>query len=256
MHCRPARIAAFLVCMTVTLCMGGVPHSSEPPSGPPENLMVFLLIGQSNMAGRAPIEGGDAGTIDRCWLLNHEGVWEPAASPLNRYSPHRKEMSMQRMGPGDYFARTFLDARPGAAIGLVVNARGGTKIEQWSRDGRLYYEAVRRTRKALENGVLAGILWHQGEGNRDDADYLEKLKDLITDLRSDLNAPELPFVAGEITGEWPVNDQLEKLPETVPHTAVAGVEGLVTFDRRHFDTPSMRELGRRYARAMILVLER
>jgi hypothetical protein len=40
------------------------------------------------------------------------------------------------------------------SIGLVVNAKGGTKIEQWLPGTEFYTEAVKRTKAALEYGEL------------------------------------------------------------------------------------------------------
>ena len=93
--------------------------------------LVFLLIGQSNMAGRAPLEAEDKTPIEGVMLLNADGTWEAANNPLNRYATDRKKISMQRLGPGDGFARTLHTALPDKSIGLIVNARGGTKIDEW-----------------------------------------------------------------------------------------------------------------------------
>jgi peptidoglycan/xylan/chitin deacetylase (PgdA/CDA1 family) len=109
----------------------------------------------------------------------------------------------------------------------------------------------------MEKGVLKGILWHQGESDNDlkkSEEYLEKLKTLVGNLRRDLNAPNLPFVAGEIgyfNKENYINAITNKLPAEVVHTAVVSAKDLTDKgDQLHFDTPSARELGKRYAVAM------
>lgn len=99
--------------------------------GPREKLHIYLLIGQSNMAGRAPFTTEEGKVIKRCYLLNDKGVWEPAKNPLNIYSTIRKQAGMQKMNPGYMFAKTMLDKDKDISIGLVVNAKGGTKIEPW-----------------------------------------------------------------------------------------------------------------------------
>lgn len=223
------------------------------------NLHIYLLIGQSNMAGRARIPDDLADPIPRTLLLNAEDRWEQARNPLNRHSTIRKELNMQRLGPGHSFALEMTAHDPEATIGLIVNARGGSRIEEWAKGTDFYDEALRRVRAALDTGELRGILWHQGESNDGDAEYLTKLQKLIEDLRADLDMPELPFVAGQVRESLPKNDTVNALiaglPEAVPFTAVAGSEGLTTFDQPHFDTESVVTLGRRYAEAMINLLK-
>jgi len=217
-------------------------------------LDIYLLIGQSNMAGRAPIEDEDALEDADILLLNADDQWEQASHPLNQYSTIRKSLSMQRLNIGTSFARSIREADPATTIGLVVNAKGGTAIELWGKDTTFYDEAVRRTKAAqAAGGTLRGILWHQGESNSESPDYLDKLEQLIDDLREDLDSPDLPFVAGQVSmakGDRLVNTLLLQLPERVESTGCVSSEGMIVFDGAHFDPPSTRELGRRYAATM------
>jgi outer membrane protein assembly factor BamB len=229
-------------------------------SGPQDKLHVYLLIGQSNMGGRARFTEEDAGVIPRCYLLNKEEAWEPAKNPFNIYSSVRKPPGMQRMNPSYGFVKIMLEKDKEISIGVVSNARGATKIARWAKGAageKLYSEAIRRTKIAQKTGILKGILWHQGEGNRDDPEYLEHLKALIADLRKDLNAPDLPFVAGQICQQMKnhgaINAQIAKLPDTVPFTGFAGSEGLTAPDKVHFGVESMKLLGKRYAEAMLKI---
>lgn len=227
--------------------------------GPKENLHVYLLIGQSNMAGRAKVPEDMAGVIDRCYLLNEKNEWVPAKNPLNLYSSIRKGEGMQKLGPGYSFALAMLEANPDIFIGLVVNARGGSKIEQWGRKTNYYLQAELRTKAAMQTGTLKGILWHQGESNSSrPRSYLRQLTTLITDLRVDFERDDLPFVAGQIRDDdksKPINTEIAKLPEAVPYTGVALSEGLTMYDGTHFDTESQFELGKRYAK-QILALQK
>ena len=100
--------------------------------------LVFLLIGQSNMAGRAPLAAGDDAVFPGAWLLNDKAEWEPAQNPLNRYASNRKELSMQRISPGDGVLRRLREALPKKRIGIISNARGGSSIEEWAADQPLY----------------------------------------------------------------------------------------------------------------------
>ena len=95
---------------------------------------VYLLLGQSNMAGRGRMLPEDTvKTIEGVWLLNADGVPEPAVSPLNRYSSIRKEIGMQQICPGNYFSEEMHKAT-GRKILLVVNARGGSSLSEWMKD--------------------------------------------------------------------------------------------------------------------------
>ena len=238
------------------LCGLGQTSADETSSRQKEAFHVYLLIGQSNMAGRAPIGEAEAQPTNKVYLLNAEDEWEPASNPLNRYSTIRKGLGMQKLNPGYSFAQEMLDPKTGNRIGLVVNAKGGTKIEQWAKGTHFYKEAVRRGLEAKKTGTLKGILWHQGESNNGNPDgYAEKLAQLVEDLRQDFGIKDLPFVAGQIIGPSKINDEIARLPELSSNTGVASSEGLKTMDRWHFDAPSMKELGRRYASAMKALVE-
>jgi len=213
---------------------------------------VYLLIGQSNMAGRAPVLKEFQEPLKNCVLLHNAPIWVEATNPLNRYSTVRKTMSMQHMGPGYSFGREMVKAHKGAkVIGLVVNARGGSKIEQWKKGAPYYNDALARAKEAMKSAPLAGVIWHQGEGNKNDRNYAEKLAKMVDDLRADLGLPELPFVAGQIFKPEPVNEQIASLPKVLAHSAYVKSEGLSTTDGTHFDTVSQEKLGERYAKAML-----
>ncbi len=242
--------------LTTTLCQ------AEEVSVPKDKLHIYLCIGQSNMAGRAPFTEEDAKPIDRCLLLNAEDQWEAAAIPLNKHSTIRKQIGMQKMNPSYMFAKTMLDADKDITIGLVVNAKGGTRIDQWEKgmekhkpEEPFYAQAIRRTKIAMQTGTLKGIIWHQGEANRKDPKYIEKISQFIANLREDLGTPDLPFVCGQINmaEDQLINTLILELPKQVPHTGVVSAEGLVAMDAWHFDRPSMIELGTRYGNKMLEV---
>jgi hypothetical protein len=114
----------------------------------------------------------------------------------------------------------------------------------------------------MKAGTLKGILWHQGESDSTDKlapEYEAKLHDLIGRFRQGLNAPDVPFIAGQmgVFADAPWNEAKKTvdaahraLPSKVPHTAFASAEGLHhRGDKVHFDSPSYREFGKRYAEA-------
>lgn len=240
----------------LTLCVASVAniHSFSFADDQAQNPdLVFLLIGQSNMAGRAALEEGDENPIANVLLLDDRGKWIPATNPLNRFATDRKVLSMQRVSPGAGFAHEMATKLPGKTIGLIHNARGGTKIQQWGKGEGLYVHTIERLAK-VKNLKVDGVLWHQGEGNRSDTEYLKRLTDLVTRLRADLKNPDLHFVAGEIYGKAIVNDQIAQLVETVPGTGLARANELTVFDKVHFDRKSQLLLGKRYATEMLKLL--
>jgi hypothetical protein len=230
----------------------------------PQNLDIYLVIGQSNMAGRAAIRKEDSTSIERCYLFTGDtlSAWTVANNPLNLYSSVRKKVSMQRLGPAYAFAKSMVEASPEKEIGLVVNAKGGTKIVQWLPGTDLYKAAVQQTHKALKFGKLKGVIWHQGEGDchpvRVDL-YLGRLEVLINALREEFDNPALPFVAGQIYDNetrYAFNQMLLQLPEFIENTGVVSSEGTSVFDGTHFDSESAIILGNRYAQEMIKIVKK
>lgn len=238
---------------------------------------VFLLIGQSNMAGRGEIYSEDTGAIDGVWILDGKDRVIPADVPLNRHSTVRKAYGMQGMNPAYGFAKRVA-ARTGRKILLVVNARGATAIEQWMKDApdeyryaakagddadkeglaipSLYGEAVRRGREGMKYGTLRAVLWHQGEGNSGktaSARYLEKLGKFVNDLRADLGVgAEVPFIAGEICRDYKnapyFNPEISRIGSKIENAHCVSAEGCGSnADRVHFSREGQILLGERYA---------
>ncbi|MFC5050479.1 sialate O-acetylesterase [Rubritalea spongiae] len=232
-----------------------LPQPSTTTAPPNEDLAVYLLIGQSNMAGRAPIPSELAGDLENVFLLNDAGEWAPARNPLNQYSTIGKPLHIQKLGPGYSFAQSMVKANPMQQIGLIVNARGGSKIESWQKKQEYYQQTLDRVRQAQKLGSLKGVLWHQGESNHEDPEYLPKLIQFINDLKADLSMPELPFIVGQINNVALINNQLNQLPQKVKHTACVSSEGLTTSDKWHYDTKSQLMLGERFAKAMLELQE-
>lgn len=251
----------FVAVAVLTISVFGV----EKPEklSPKERFHLYLLIGQSNMAGRGKISLEYAVPSERILKFSKENTWVPGMEPL-----HFDKPAVAGAGLGMSFARTMADAEPGASIGLIPCAVGGTPLAHWMKGGDLYRQALQRARLAMRDGTIKGILWHQGEGDsgREETarSYGERLAKMVTELRADLGAGDVPFVAGKL-GEflkresksgnptyWPVvNEQIATLPQRVPCAAVVESTGLKhRGDQLHFDTPSLREFGKRYAAAM------
>jgi hypothetical protein len=251
------KIKRLILTLTFTLyCIGGSglfskDINSEDYTGKKDKLHIYLLIGQSNMAGRAPFTKEESSAIKGVYLFNNKEEWEPAKNPLNRYSTIRKGLNSQKMNPGFTFSKTMLKKNKGISIGLIVNAKGGSSIKSWAKDSKFYKEAVKRTTLALKSGLLKGILWHQGESDSKDSEYLSKLVALVKNLRNDFKSPNLPFVAGQVNNVPLINQQIMKLPELVEFSGFTSSTGLTAMDRWHFDSKSMKLLGQRYAMKML-----
>lgn len=233
--------------------------ASVRAEAPPRAL--FLLIGQSNMAGRAPVWAEDRKPIDGVVSLDAEGNWRPAIDPL-----HADRADYVGVGMGRSFARVLREVNPDREIGLIPCAVGGTRLDQWEPGGELFNRAINRARQAMASGELVGILWHQGEGDtrtwRQASTYAARWKVMAKAFRAELAAPEVPMVVGEL-GEFlfreryatapflyydEVNRQLRSLAEEMPLVGCARSRGLSDMgDQLHFSTDSQRELGRRYA---------
>lgn len=218
---------------------------------------VYLLIGQSNMAGRAAIVDSLKGAIDGVWLLDDKGEIVPASHPLNAYSTIRKELGMQQVGPGAAFAQKVV-AQTGRQILLVVNARGGSSIEEWTKGNDemgFFEQAVTRAKQAQKYGKIKAVLWHQGESNNNNIEeYMPKLEKFVGDLRAALGNKKLPFIAGEI-GQWTdygakVNEVLGTIPDYILYSACISSDdapGRASKTDPHFGIEGQYVLGGRYA---------
>jgi hypothetical protein len=241
-----------------TVCLLAISIMSEAQEIPDTNFHLYLLIGQSNMAGRGLPDAESKKQDAQIIMLDSSNHWVPAIDPV-----HFDKPAIAGVGPAINFAKEMLGNNKHIKIGLVPCAVGGSPISVWVPGAfyapgfHPYDDAMKRVELAMQQGVLKGILWHQGESDNDSLHapiYLEKLKALINRLRTELHQPNLPFVAGEIgyfIKDDFINSVINRLPQLVPNTAVVSAKGLTDKgDHLHFDTPSARELGKRYSEAM------
>lgn len=229
----------------ITILLAAASAIAEPA---PKQMKLFLLIGQSNMAGRGKVEAQDTVENPHIFMLTKDLKWVPAKDPLHFDKP------AAGVGLGSEFAREVLKADPQATIGLIPCAVGGTSLDQWKAGGALYNTAVARTREAMKNGALAGILWHQGESDAINPalveTYIERLDDMIGKLRKDLDAEKVPVVTGELIHGHKNNDainaELAKAPKKIPFSCLVSSEGLGN-KALHFGSADLRTFGKRYA---------
>jgi len=230
-----------------------------------QDFHLYLLAGQSNMAGRGKVIEQDNQTHPRVYVLNKDKEWELAKDPL-----HFDKPNIVGVGPGLAFGKAMAGYKKSVRIGLIPCAAGGSPISSWTIGGyhdqtksHPYDDAVIRAKAAMQDGVIKGIIWHQGESDSKPEQvkvYQAKLEELITNFRRVLGDEKLPFVVGKL-GEFyvernpdaeSINEILEGIPLTVKNTACVDVSGLIPkSDLTHFDAESARELGSRYAKQMI-----
>jgi hypothetical protein len=215
----------------------------------------FLLIGQSNMAGRGHLD--EALPIDKTNIrVLRNGRWQPM------YRPVTCDRSFSGVCLAESFAERYA-ATYGVTAGLIPCADGGTSLAQWAPGGLLYDHAVAMARLAMRTSHLVGILWHQGEADCapvPSPTFSTRLTALIESLRRDLGAPEIPFIIGALgdfladrtvspgLAYYPaINALLEEVASTVPHCAFVPAHGLTANeDNLHFNAASLHAFGLRY----------
>lgn len=221
------------------------------------NRFVFLCFGQSNMEGFPGIEETDRGPVDERFQVlaavdfpkqgRTKGNWYPAVPPLCRPS--------SGLCPADYFGRTVVsNLPPNIRVGIVNVSVAGCKIELFDKEhfrnyastapnwmtniinaygGNPYQRLVDVAKLAQKDGVIKGILLHQGESNTSDREWPKKVKEIYQDLLKDLNlkAEEAPLLAGELVHEDQkgacagMNKIINELPGTIPTAHVVSSSG-------------------------------
>ena len=249
-----------------------------------ENFYIFLCFGQSNMEGAARPEAVDLESPGPRFLLmpavdfpatdqrpaRKMGEWCEASAPLCRPNTG--------LTPADWFGRTMVASLPeNIKIGVIHVAIGGIGIKgflpdsipgyvktapQWMKgmlaayDNNPYERLVTLAKKAQKDGVIKGILMHQGEtdtGNPQWAGMVQQVYDrLCGDLQ--LKPEEVNLFAGNIVqagGQgvcFACKKQIDELPQTIHTSQVVSSDDCTNGpDRLHFDAAGYRELGCRYA---------
>jgi hypothetical protein len=254
---------------------------------PDPDFHVYLAFGQSNMEGFPGIEAEDKTGIDpRLRMLaavdfadlgRKQGEWYPAVPPLCR--------SSTGLCPVDFFGRTMVAALPQRVrVGVVNVAVAGCKIELFDQGafqtyaanaqpwmkaiiaeygGNPYQRLVDMGRIAQQQGIIKGILLHQGESNTGDDQWPDKVAKIYRDLLADLqlDAAKVPLLAGEVVNADQqgaaagVNEIIATLPRAVPTAHVVSSKGCeARRDHLHFTPAGYRELGRRYGDTMRALL--
>lgn len=266
------------------LSAGALMSTAIMSAEPDPNFYIYLCYGQSNMEGNALVENIDRKDIPERFRMmaavNYNnpkrtiGEWYQAMPPLCRENTG--------LTPADWFGRTMVDNLPEEVrIGVINVAVGGAPIEDldkdldpatlenkdgWYRaymkeyDNSPYNRLLECARKAQQDGVIKGILLHQGESNNGQQDWCGKVKKIYDDLLSDLGLEpnSIPLLAGEtVRSEMGGycgmhNAVIAKLPNTIPTAKVVSSANLEQKgDGLHFTAHSYRVLGCRYATVML-----
>ena len=248
---------------------------------------IFLCFGQSNMEGSAKITPQDTVNIDPrlrvlealdCPNLNRsKGQWYTAVPPLARCNTG--------LGPTDYFGRAMVANLPeDVRVGIINVAVGGCKIELFDKynyqsyvatapswmtgmikqyDGNPYERLIELAKIAQKDGIIKGILLHQGESNPNDSLWTTKVKAVYDNLLSDLHlkAKKVPLLAGETVhadqgGRCAgMNKIIATLPQKIKTSYVISSAGCPDGeDNLHFTTEGYKILGERYAAQMLSLL--
>ena len=251
------------------------------------NFHIYLCFGQSNMEGNARLEHQDSLNIDDRFQMmsavdcldsgREKGHWYTAIPPLCR--------CRTGLTPVDYFGRTLVEKLPeNVKVGVINVAVGGCKIELFDKenyesyvetapgwmigmlkpyDNNPYGRLVEMAKLAQKDGVIKGILLHQGESNTGDTLWPQKVKEVYNNLIADLNLnPEnVPLLAGEVVGEdqngacASMNAIIATLPDVISNAYVISSAGCPQRgDRLHFTAEGYRMLGKRYGEKMLSLL--
>ena len=256
-------IIFLILFLLLTGCSGRYIEKVDLPAK--QNFHLFLLAGQSNMAGRGIISAEDSIINPKILMLTKEYKWVAAVDPIHY------DKTSAGVGLAKSFALKIAESDTNIIIGLIPAACGGSSISSWESGGYHdqtksypYDDAIARTRKAMEYGELKGILWHQGESDsnpRNAVQYQGKLINLILNFRKDLDSKNVPFIIGQL-GQFPekswsesrilVDEVQRSIQKEVAFVSFVSSYSLTSkVDNIHFNSESLKIFGKRYAKAYL-----
>lgn len=231
--------------------------------GNKENVWVFIMAGQSNMAGRGIVEPQDTVSNRRILSVNKHGEIIVAKEPLHFYEPN-----LTGLDCGMSFAKKLIQKLPGhISVLLVPCAVGGSSISQWLDDSlhrgvKLYSNFLEKVVLAKKYGTLKAILWHQGESDANEKNiplYKQRLAQLFSKFRKAIGNNELPVLIGELgsfstnKANWIlINNAIHNYAMQDINTSVISTKDLKDKgDSLHFNSKGQRMMGRRFAEACL-----
>ncbi len=231
--------------------IAGVALAALTVCGADAPMHCFLLIGQSNMAGRGKVSEKDKTPTPGIFMFGKGRSWQLAKDPVHF------DKAVAGVGLASEFARCYRKANPKVEVGLIPCAVGGSSLSQWQPGQPFYQEAIARAKAALArpNTKLTAILWHQGESDSSSANcaaYPARFQTMLKDLRKELGADNVPVLVGELGPFYArheiVNAALKKTVEATKGCYLVSAAGLTEHngDSLHFASPSLHEFGKRY----------
>ena len=228
-----------------------------------EDTWVFILAGQSNMAGRGIVEPEDTVTSERIYSINKEGKIIPAKEPLHFYEP-----KLAGLDCGVSFGRALIKEIPeNVSIILLPTAVGGSSVSQWLGDStfrnvQLLSNFRKKVEIGKEAGRIKGILWHQGENDANEKNipvYKRRLSQLFEKFREITGDENLPILIGELgtfsknNEKWMrINEQIRSYISTDENAVLISTSDLDhKGDMVHFNSEGQRILGQRFAAAYL-----
>lgn len=225
-----------------------------------ENVWVFIMAGQSNMAGRGIVEPGDTVSNKRILSVNKDGQLIIAKEPLHFYEPDRTGLDC-----GLSFAKALIKKLPdNISILMIPTAVGGSSINQWLNDSlyrnvKLFANFLAKVEIAKQTGTIKGILWHQGESDANETNiplYKQRLGLLFSKFRTAVGNNALPVLIGELGSfsEDPekfdlINNAIHEYAAEDKNCNVISTKDLKDKgDHLHFDSKGQRTMGRRFAK--------
>lgn len=232
-----------------------------------ESVWVFIMAGQSNMAGRGIVEPEDTITDKRILSINKDGQITIAKEPLHFYEPERTGLDC-----GLSFAKTLIKKLPDSiSILMIPTAVGGSSISQWLNDSlfrnvKLFSNFLEKLEIGKQNGVIKGILWHQGESDANEKDiphYKKRLGLLFSKFRTAVGNNELPVLIGELGtfSEDPanfdlINKAIHEYAAQDKNSKVISTKDLKDKgDQLHFNSKAQRTMGKRFAKEYLKYLK-
>ena len=235
------------------------PKSTIHPSSIPkkENVWVFIMAGQSNMAGRGFVEPKDTIPSKRILTINKNKEIILAKEPLNIYEP-----AFIGLDCGLSFGKRLIEQIPDSISVLILpTAVGGSSIYKWlgdsiHRDVPLLTNFKEKVELGKSIGQLKGILWHQGESdaNKNNSfEYEDRLSELFIHFREIAGDNELPILSGEL-GAFSENEYFKRINGQIRNYASNHDLILIKTsdlnhkgDSLHFDSAGQRLMGKRFA---------
>ncbi len=269
------KLRAILVAMLAGLSISAY-------ADPDPDFHIYICFGQSNMEGASNAESQDMTVSDRFKMMSTTTCgsrqlyqWYTATPPLARCNTG--------LCPADYFGRTLVEKlNPNIRVGVIVVAVAGADIQIFEQSGyqsylssaadwlksaasaygdNCYKRIIDCAKKAQEDGVIKGVLVHQGESNTGQSTWPNRLKAIYESMLSDLglNGSDVPLLVGETRRDGSCsshNNIIAQVPNVISNSYVISSQGLQakSNDQYHFSAQGYRDFGKRYAEQMLKLL--